>query len=653
MNKTKTLRKNSRSLATWWAGFAGLCFFFLLGCDASTPQKAPPRANKGVLDLSQWNFAQEGTVALSGEYEFYWQRHIAPESFASSPQVASDFITVPGIWNDHEIAGQNIGGEGYATYRLRVRLPELVPLALKFIDMATAFTAYANGAQVFSAGVPGMTRENTTPRYAPDVVTFTPYARELELVIHVANFHHQKGGAWEPIKLGLAQDLQHTRARALQLDMLLFGAIVIMGLYHLGLFAVRTEERAPLYFGLFCLLIAVRLVVISERLALQFFPHTSWELLNKLEYLVYYLAPPTGALLLHALYEKDFSKIILRVILAFSAGFALLVLVTPIRFFSQTVAWHHAYTILCCAYGVFVIVMATLRRREGATIHLAGFSLLSLTIGNDILNYFYVLHTPLLLPLGLLAFIFSQATLLAFRSSSAFRTIGWQRVELEKALRQYERELLEKRRLEVQYRALYNDNPTMYFTVDANGNVLSVNQFGLQYLGYKAEELIGQAVGRIFHEEDRPRVPEQLATCLLEPERVHEWELRKRRKDGSILWVKETARCVQNQAGRPLLLIVCEDITARKQTEAEVHALRERLRALSLHLQAAPEQDRVGEARATNGEMEQAISSLNLELNMLARKIEQSTGKFEAPALLHQIEVMQNLLLALLAKARR
>ena len=652
MNKTKTPKKNPRSFAACRAGLAALCFFFMLGCGADAEQKARPRAVQGALDLSRWNFAQDGAVALSGEYEFYWQRHIAPESLATISPAMRSFITVPGIWNDHEIAGQKIGGEGYATYRLRAQLPALAPLALKVIDMATAFAVYVNGAQIFSAGVPATTRESTTPRYSPQVVAFTPQAQELELVIHVANFHHQKGGAWEPIMLGLAQDLAPVRARALQLDMLLFGAIVIMGLYHLGLFAVRTEERAPLYFGLFCLLIAVRLVVISERLALQFFPHTGWELLNKIEYLAYYFAPATGALLLRALYEKDFPKAILRAILLLSAGFCLLVLVTPVRIFSRTVAWHHAYTIGCCAYGVFVIVMAALRRREGAKIHLAGFSLLSLAILNDILNYFYVIHTPLLLPFGLLAFIFAQAALLAFRFSSAFRTIGLQRVELEKALRQYERELIEKRRLEVQYRALYNDNPTMYFTVDANGNVLSVNQFGLQYLGYKAEELIGQAVGKIFHEEDRPRVPEQLATCLLEPERVHEWELRKRRKDGSILWVKETARCVQNQAGRPLLLIVCEDVSARKQAEGEVHALRERLRALSLHLQSSPAAERAGEAREREDGLEQTMSSLNLELKMLARKIEHSAGKLEAPPLLHQIEVMQNLLLALLAKAR-
>ncbi|MDH3770109.1 MAG: ATP-binding protein, partial [Nitrospirota bacterium] len=44
-------------------------------------------------------------------------------------------------------------------------------------------------------------------------------------------------------------------------------------------------------------------------------------------------------------------------------------------------------------------------------------------------------------------------------------------------------------------------------------------------------------------------------------------ELRKQRKDGSVLWVREVARRIQGEDGKPVVLIVCEDITERKQTE--------------------------------------------------------------------------------------
>lgn len=123
---------------------------------------------------------------------------------------------------------------------------------------------------------------------------------------------------------------------------------------------------------------------------------------------------------------------------------------------------------------------------------------------------------------------------------------------------------------EERYRVLYDYSPIMYFTVDARGVVLSVNQSGCEELGYSAEELIGRPVLNVFHEKDKEEVKRQLAACLQKPQLLHAWELRKLRKDGSILWVSESARAVKNREGDWVILIVCEDITARKQVEIAI-----------------------------------------------------------------------------------
>ena len=52
---------------------------------------------------------------------------------------------------------------------------------------------------------------------------------------------------------------------------------------------------------------------------------------------------------------------------------------------------------------------------------------------------------------------------------------------------------------ETRYRALFDENPSMYFMVDAQGTVLSVNRFGSEPLGYQKNELIGQNVVNVFH----------------------------------------------------------------------------------------------------------------------------------------------------------
>ena len=125
------------------------------------------------------------------------------------------------------------------------------------------------------------------------------------------------------------------------------------------------------------------------------------------------------------------------------------------------------------------------------------------------------------------------------------------------------------------WEAAFHSSPTMYFVVDAAGRIASVNPFGAEQLGYDRGELIGQSVLRVIVESDRASVEKNAAACLQQPGRMLRWEARKVRKDGTRLWMRETARAVVLN-DRPLLLIAGEDITDRKRAEAElrIHAQR-------------------------------------------------------------------------------
>jgi diguanylate cyclase (GGDEF)-like protein/PAS domain S-box-containing protein len=123
------------------------------------------------------------------------------------------------------------------------------------------------------------------------------------------------------------------------------------------------------------------------------------------------------------------------------------------------------------------------------------------------------------------------------------------------------------RNSEERFRSLYNDNPLMLFSIDENGMVLSVNQFGIDQLGYPKEQLIGQPVINIFNEEDRSQAKEYLKQCFAEPDKVHNWELRKIHQSGTVIYVRDTVWVVDNVNGKPTALNVCEDITERKQVE--------------------------------------------------------------------------------------
>ena len=124
------------------------------------------------------------------------------------------------------------------------------------------------------------------------------------------------------------------------------------------------------------------------------------------------------------------------------------------------------------------------------------------------------------------------------------------------------------RESEEQWKAVFENNPVMYFMVDAAGTIVSVNPFGAEQLGYTVDELVGRPVQIVFHEADRGAVQRNAAICFEQPGQALSWELRKVRKNGEMIWVRETARAslIKN---RLVLLIVCEDITeGRRAAEA-------------------------------------------------------------------------------------
>jgi PAS domain S-box-containing protein len=134
------------------------------------------------------------------------------------------------------------------------------------------------------------------------------------------------------------------------------------------------------------------------------------------------------------------------------------------------------------------------------------------------------------------------------------------------------------RESEAQWKEVFEHNPVMYFMVDATGIVLSVNSLGAAQLGYSVSEMLGQSVLKVFFEEDRGRVQENVAVCLQNIGQTHGWEIRKIRKDGSALWVRENAKAVRRLDNRLVVLIACEDISERKEAE---NALRQSERYLA------------------------------------------------------------------------
>jgi PAS domain S-box-containing protein len=133
-----------------------------------------------------------------------------------------------------------------------------------------------------------------------------------------------------------------------------------------------------------------------------------------------------------------------------------------------------------------------------------------------------------------------------------------------------ERALEALRRSEAGWKEVFEHNPLMYFMVDSTGIVLSVNAFGAAQLGYQVDELVGQSVLKVFLGEDRDFVLRCVAVCLENPDQSNSWEVRKVRKDGRVLWVRENAKAVRRADDQLIVLVACEDITEKNEASIEL-----------------------------------------------------------------------------------
>ena len=136
-----------------------------------------------------------------------------------------------------------------------------------------------------------------------------------------------------------------------------------------------------------------------------------------------------------------------------------------------------------------------------------------------------------------------------------------------------------RQEIEEQWKAAFESNPTMYFILDVAGEIVSVNPFGAEQLGYTVSELVGQSVLDVFYEPDRQSVQRHAKDCFERPGRMISWEARKIRKDGTMIWVRETGNAVFLK-NRQVLLVICEVITEQKRAEEALRRSEKELRGL-------------------------------------------------------------------------
>ncbi len=433
--------------------------------------KAKPDSliKNGVLDANDIILDNDITVPLKGDWFFYWDKWIPPASFVNGIPKSSSFMKVRSKWNNYKDpeTGKKVGPFGKATYALKVKnIMKGRSLSLYIRSLSGSYKLFiVDNREVRlweGVGAPGTRKDLSISWWKPTVFDIGKFDSDFTIVIQISNFHYSKGGMWNVPKLGLTKKIRSDFQWRLMRDFFIMGIILIMALYHLVLFSLRTNDRGQLWFGLFCLAMFVR--AFSQDLYLFYFfnrPNLSlfsWSV--TIEHLGNYTALLAFFGFWLSNFPKQFGKKFRLFYYSVNIVMIVYVLISNSFYVSKSVEILYILVIIFGASIIGKLIWAWLKGVEdalsylGALSFMLGSSVYDMLANNFILPKLFGLQYTT--PYGLVLMIFLQSYIIAKRSAKAHGTA-------EKLGKDLEKEVLKKTD---QIESQYKDFKTLLFNLE-------------------------------------------------------------------------------------------------------------------------------------------------------------------------------------------
>jgi signal transduction histidine kinase len=299
-------------------------FLFILPSCKQTIAKVSPKLQEGVLDLYNWDFRKEKIFEIGGDYKFYPNSLLIENTESPNKEpLEGCFLILEGEQDDSECNGYKIspsgeeilGGhkksynvslphrwkglmydenilsaKGYGVYKFSLKLSE--PQKISFTSepdfSAISYRLWLNRNNKITllqksghpTSDPNLIRSHSIPIFITD-----SFQEGDEIYLELANWENRVGGLLSGFYIGNSKEVNNFRDFALWSSLVIFGLNTMAGLYHFILFILRPANRYTLWFGIFCVIIGMRVLIISKPIQIYFPDLDAFSFLFKLEYI--------------------------------------------------------------------------------------------------------------------------------------------------------------------------------------------------------------------------------------------------------------------------------------------------------------------------------------------------------------------------------
>ena len=350
-------------------------------------------------------------------------------------------------WAGHRLAdGRTMSTTGVLTLRLRLRLPRGKPddpWALRAVTMKRPFIVRARDGRgqpvmpdLFAGRVSldlsqtAASKQNVLRvlHIPPPIAPAT--TEDVEIFLYGGSRAIPDRSINYALSIGRESVLRAEQRSAEQVQLIIIGVSLVIGLYNLAMFILRRSETAPFFFGLFCIFIASRQLTLHGFLEAALAgdawpPGRAWALQQRIEYVSLYAAVPMFVWYLRALFPGQFDRRIALVISALFGLSCLWMIALPMELAAASLRLVEKSVVVVALYVLYCLTGAlrqgSTQSRETARLIALGTLLLVVATINDVLHVNRIIHTFVAEHFGMFSFVFAQAFVLAVNNARARR----------------------------------------------------------------------------------------------------------------------------------------------------------------------------------------------------------------------------------------
>lgn len=319
--------------------------------------------------------------SLDGEWLFFEEQLLLLSDLTDRVVQQGRIINLP-----TDFASHTENKNSYGTFMATISLPASMvgeSVAIHVPYQYSAYSLYVNDELITSNGTVGTDVDSHVTEMAPKTGHFTPESNVVTLTMQVSSFEHIRGGFENSIYIGESVVVDRKNDSQIITSTFINGFIFIIGIFMILFSMYRRKDSIFLIFGLFTICISVRAFFTVPFLYTILFPDLPWVWGTRLEYILTIASSMFYIMLMWKWHEREFSKWVMYVLVAFHMAVLIPTIFTRPVFF-QALFFNVFYlAVPTFIYFIFVIVKSIRNNNVAAKVNLFGIMIIFIAFLND------------------------------------------------------------------------------------------------------------------------------------------------------------------------------------------------------------------------------------------------------------------------------